>query len=289
LQALDFNETGALDVILVTDGYREVGVEGEYDLNYRHRKAYSVLIKTISICNWVRNFTVVRDASQLVVARGTPIFPAGWRPGLSFDTLGVPQHLFTPMSVLQVEALMAGKKFKRLGFDFAGEKNSIPKRNSVIFHPRCSRYSLSRNTPIDFFKILEEQLVSNGFDVKCIPDIDDVLGENLWAKNFECLSYAASDPQLRLKLSLEARVNVCWTSGNMAPLMFSRSRFVLFGLLNESTVVTSKSFYERKGPVVGRSPAWFGAGQAFDWTDSRELTAAYISEKVLESINDNDS
>ena len=52
LQSQDFNESGTFDVVLAADGYRDVGIEGTNDSDYRERKTYSVLIKIISMCKW---------------------------------------------------------------------------------------------------------------------------------------------------------------------------------------------------------------------------------------------
>jgi hypothetical protein len=286
LRSQDFNELGTFDVILVVDEYRDVEVEKTYDASYRERKTYSVLIKCISICKWVRNFTIVRDASHLVVAKGTTIFPVGWRPGLSLGNLKLPQHEVSPMTHLQVEALMTGRRFHRYGFDCEVERETFDTQNLILFHPRCTNFTPSRNTPIDMFKELQEDLSKGGFVVKCVPDLDDVLGRNLWAKHFDCLPHAASDPYLRLGLSLKAYANVVWAGGNIAPLVFSKSKFIMFGVHNESAVVGSKSFFERKGPVMGRSPLWFERYQVMDWTVVPDLTGAYVVDRVNRYLKD---
>jgi hypothetical protein len=177
------------------------------------------------------------------------------------------------MTYLQVEALMMGRRLHRYGFDceVEGEREGFDTQKLVLFHPRCSDFTASRNTPRDIFKKLQENLSNRGFVVKCVPDLDDVLGRNVWAKHFDCLSHAASDPYLRLRFSLKACFNVGWASGNTSLLHFSKAKFILFGALCESVPVSSKSFFERKGPVVGRSPLWFESHQVIDWTDSRDL------------------
>ncbi len=192
------------------------------------------------------------------------------------------------MTPLQVEALMMGRRVHRYGFDCGagGEREGFDAQKLVLLHPRCSDFTPSRNTPIDIFERLLESLSKRGFVVKCVPDLDDVLGRNLWAKHFDCLSHAASDPYLRLRLSLKARANVVWASGNVAPQWFSRSRFIHFGSLCESIPLCSKSIFERKGPVLGRSPLWFESYQVLDWTDSRDLTGAYVVDTVNGFIKD---
>jgi hypothetical protein len=136
------------------------------------------------------------------------------------------------------------------------------------------------------FKELQEDLSKGGFVVKCVPDLDDVLGRNLWAKHFDCVPHAASDPYLRLELSLKAHANVVWAGGNMAPLAFSKSKFIMFGVHNESAVVSSKSFFERKGPVMGRSPLWFERYQVMDWAVVPDLTGAYVVDRVNRYLKD---
>jgi hypothetical protein len=70
------------------------------------------------------------------------------------------------------------------------------------------------------------------------------------------------------------------------PSFFSKSKFIVFGMHNESAVVTSKSFYERKGPVMGRSPLWFERYQVMDWTVVPDLTGAYVVDRVNRYLKD---
>ena len=281
LQSMDHNDEGIFDVILVVDGYRDVGIEAAYSSSYRIRKCYSVLIKIVSICKWVRNFTVARTSESLAIAEGTRVLPASWRHALTLDQLSVPQHIISPMTTIQVEELMQTRSFKLHGFEYDGDLINFANDRLIIIHPRCSDVNGLRNTPIEIFNDLQEFLVKEGYHVKCIPDIDDLLGDNIWAKSFDCLSHASSDPLLRVGYSLGASLNILWAAGNPAPLMFSRASFLLFGLLNDSIATSSRDFFARKGPVVGRNPKWFGKNQRLDWTRSEEVTASYMRDSIF--------
>jgi hypothetical protein len=290
LSSIELGETTSnFDVALCTDGFRDVGVESEPSFEYRHIKAYSVLIKLISICNWVKNIQICRDGLPLI-KRSVRYFPSSWTPYMSHSGLTKPQYMFTPQTPLQIEQLFSRlSEGQKLIFNnqegFNASKEEVTRLTEIygefiLLHPRQSHFNPLRNTPIEVFSGVAEKLEKKGYRVICIPDVDDLDINSDWRRNFDCAEWASADPRLRLALSLAARHNILWSCGSVTPLFFSKAAFTVFGVLNSKLTISSPSFFVRKGPVQNRNPSWYRQNQHMNWVDARYVSDSLILQEI---------
>jgi hypothetical protein len=283
----------SFNVALCVDGYRDIGVEAEIPTQYRSIKSYSVLYKIISICNWVRDIQICRSGVP-VLQNGAIFFPDRWSPGLQPSTLREPQHMFSPMTPLQIEQLLrelpsSERDQFHLDQGFDASRDEVDHLREIfgrfiLFHPRNSKFNLRRNTPHSLFAEVANSLRGKGYRILCITDLEDIDPKSEWRSSFECVEWASTDPRLRVALALAAEHNVLWSSGNISPIFFSRARFSVFGVLNSSVNISNHDFLLRKGPIFGKNPSWYQSGQSMNWVEASNLQPNQILAEVVRHL-----
>lgn len=273
------------DVVLVSQGFRDVGVETEYSNEYRERKLRDVLISTATICKWVNSVNIIRGDTELPSYTG-PTIPTP----RALEHIGkLKNWQVTPMVGKQLEDIFKmGGRIPDPGFQASEE---ILQRyrpilsNAVVFHPRVSLHNPKRNTDKSTMQYVARLLRSQGRDVFFVPDVEDIRAGFSWS-DFEAepLMEAAYDIEARVGVAECAASNLIFSGGgNASMLNFSRARFLWTGFFDDSSRVTSRAFFSEKGPTMGKNPPWLDpASQVWDWTPRAEVTPKYMVERLLE-------
>jgi hypothetical protein len=277
----------SIDVLVKVSNGRNVGVEAHYDASYRKKKTVDVLVAVLANCRWVESFALIDENSDLQVSTSCTVIPSAQDKAKRDPR--VPEWAITPYAQNQLENLTAGRNFFLQDGFVASEaalnyaKDLLP-ADSVVIHPRSSKISPERNTPIPLFDELVRRLGRSR--VFMIPDAEGLSSLRPWHEaGVTPIPEAASSLDLRVALATACRWNVLWGAGNSYPLHFSAAKFVLIGALNSSSPMTNEAYYRRKGPAPYQNPPWLGADQSYDWTDAAALTSQYVAERVLSLLD----
>lgn len=279
------NDRG-LHVVVGAPDVRNIGVEREHSIDHVQIKFRNVVIKVLSMCDWVKSFEVKKlkgliDAELLKRVE----FPTAAQLQ---DLAQQPWHSVFQCLPIQLENLYRlNFKLPSRGFSANRELQSayadIVGPQAVVFQPRASKFNSFRNTPVHLFSRLAERLRGRGYRCFVIGDAEDLLGDEWSNCGIDRLEGGQFDLEHRIAASLAARLNICWNGGAMVPLQYSAARFVSFGTYNSrGGPVTSREFFERKGPIFGKRPSWYLQDvQHIDWSDASTLTPEYMESVVL--------
>jgi hypothetical protein len=276
-----------LHVIVNAPTVRNIGIEAQHSVDHVQMKFRNVILKLLSMCDWVKSFEVNKNQHELGIDSLHRIeFPP---PEDLRDLANKPWHsVFKCLPVQLEELYSAGVGLPSRGFransELVTSYASFMGPNAIIFHPRASRYNTNRNTPLTLFSQLADSLRGEGFDCFFIGDAEAGVGDGWLNSGIASLPGGAFDLEHRLAASSAARFNVCWNGGAMVPFQYSEVPFVSFGTFNSmGGAVTSRDFFDRKGPIFGRNPSWYVVGaQWIDWTDAQSISPQYMRNIVLE-------
>lgn len=274
------------DVEIISQSFRDVGIESNYSNDYREKKLKDVIINTALMCKWVNSVSIIRGDSllpdydhlripskEMVARRGQ-----------------IPEWQITPMVPKQLtETIRGGGTITDHGFrasETIRKRFEMIGKDCVIIHPRCSIHGKERNSNRQLAEEATFKLNRAGFRVFFVPDIDDIREGYTW-HDFpaEPIIEASFDFESRLAVAENCATNLLWSSGIALPLFFSPAHFLFIGALNKLSPISTPDFFNRKGPVIGQQPDWLNfPHQKFDWTHTHELTAEYVHKELLGTI-----
>jgi hypothetical protein len=285
--------TATADLCLIASEYRRASwIEKSYaqDSGYEDRKLLNCILTVAALSPFVRDVLLHRGGYRL--ATNNHSYPLG------FDPETVQGH--SPIAMLPCTngALArawseAGRpklgnvvrptaRAERLASETAGSKY-------VTLSLRTTPHNHSRNTPLPLFYELYSRLSLAFPDIRfiVIPDQDDYFfAKTAWQYPWELDLGACFDFDLRVAFYKNAVLNIGWTGGITSVLWYSDFPYVYFGQWNESNPISSRDFFNRKGPAIGDQLPWSISGtQWLDWTEASELTSDFCYEKCRSSIN----
>ena len=274
------------DVQLVNSGYRSVGIEANYEVNYQKQKFLDVIVNTVMRCEWVDSVFINREPIDYGESYAFQIPTSD----MIEKRTQLPEWQVTPMVPNQLALLIEqGGTLSDAGFSASeSEKTCLSYLGDkcITFHPRVSMHSPERNTNKNLATEVAEKLKVLGYTVAFVPDIEDIRAGFAWSDfPAEPLMQGAYSLGARVAVAEHSLMNLLWSGGAALPLYFSRSRFVVTGVLNYSNPISSPEFFARKGPVPNQQPNWFcEAGQIMDWTPTHELNAENLTRRLIEAI-----
>ena len=283
----DFDEKFYLAIKI--NQFRNVGIESEYSVEHQSQKCNNVILRTATICSWIKAYFVLRTdevtISQLPNTLQLPTEEQLKQVGK------VAQWQITPMTAKQLATLINnGGKIPDKGFvpnPLLKESYSRKIGNkSIVFHPRCSNFTEERNTPIDLFRGVADHFLEKGFSVTVVPDYEDYIGKNLWdTSGLKMEILPCFDIEHRVAIAESASVNLTWGAGIIEPLHFSMANFLETGKYIKNVQLVDKDYMARKGPEFGAQANWLDQDtQVFDWTEKSDLTSKVLIEKLEEIL-----
>ena len=271
-----------LSVILFYPFFRKSNlIEKGYRSGYHMWKLHNVLVRLCHLCP--RVVEVVCNGSHRVYLR-EPHFPASYNPG-NVDLSSTLTPL--PLTHKHLDAAMMGIKnrviFESSAYADGWFRARFGQKKIVVLNIRTSPHNALRNASLALWYDVYMGIRRAGHHCVIIPDQDDYLAAQQYkAYDWEVIEEASMDLDLRLAAYRNALCAVTWTGGTTAPLLLSGAAFMMFGIWNESSAVSSKEFMSRKGPAFGIQPPWFHpARQIYDWAPGEFLTKDYVLDKAL--------
>ncbi len=256
-------------------------IEKGFDAGYRMWKLHNVLVRLCSLCP--RVVEVVCNGSQRIDFR-TPHFPTSYHPA----TVDVSSGLTPlPLTHNHLDVAMMGMKnkvvFESTAYADRWFRARFGQKKVVMMSVRTTPHNAPRNAPLVVWYGVYLALRNAGYHCVIIPDQDDYLATREYkAHDWEVVEEASIDLDLRLAIYRNALCAVTWTGGATAPLLLCGAAFMMFGIWNESSVVSSKEFMSRKGPTFGVQPPWFDPErQIYDWTPAEQVSTEYVLDKAL--------
>ena len=279
---------GFFHVLVIKNGFRNIGIESEYSQFHQERKFRNVIIQTLTLCKWVQDFQVC-SASRPLLTRRDIVFPS---PESRDKLKGRPEWMITPMTSGQLEGLYnSGKKNTEFGFTPSTDLRENYKikfgEKALLLQARQSKFTSARNVPVPLFESLVIFLVERGLDVFYIPDCENPDGlKSLEKFGAVPVLEAAFDYEIRLACSHAVLCNVIWNGGFAAPLQFTEATCCFFGNVNEEVQISSRSFFERKGPSFGKLPPWLDPKKHFwDWRPVQEVDLGHLMTNIQRFVN----
>ena len=207
-----------------------------------------------------------------------PAFPGGYPPH--------PQDTkFTmPYGVTNLEPFYNNKEINLRPFKSSeGAKdliNTVFNDNVITITLRTSKFEPLRNSNLsEWYKVYLE-LKKMKFRPIVIPDFDDYMGDQDFAKyDWEIYAPAVMDIDLRLALYEKSADNLCINNGTSTLLMFSDCRYHMFKILTEEVSATSASHLKR---TIGID---IGEPLAFSTTDQQWIWENDDADKILKFVN----
>jgi hypothetical protein len=272
---------------IIRTRYRKTNhIELSYGPGYEDRKLLNVIISLVSL-SFIKNYNLEYSISSRSCES---IFPIGYRPEnvISDSPLSLMpatiNHLIdlydnSSGSPRFLDAVMPSEKTLR----FVEKLGKF-----VTLTNRFTPHSPVRNGDHKNFFSLYTALSARFKDVKIIfiPDQDDFFGDGDYSRyNWEVFLPASFDLDLRLALYHRALCNITWTGGLGSMLYLSTCPYLLFGIHNESDIVSSERFFNRKGPPFKKQLPWSRKeSQIIDWTPAPELTLDYMTDRSIQLV-----
>ena len=158
--------------------------------------------------------------------------------------------------------------------------NTVFNDNVITITLRTSKFEPLRNSNLsEWYKVYLE-LKKMKFRPIVIPDFDDYMGDQDFAKyDWEIYAPAVMDIDLRLALYEKSADNLCIQNGTSTLLMFSDCRYHMFKILTEEVSATSASHLKR---TIGID---IGEPLAFSTTDQQWIWENDDADKILKFVN----
>jgi hypothetical protein len=264
-------------------------IELGYPDGYEDRKVRNVIFSLSGLTSLIDDIIFTKSG---LLPRTADSFPLGYDPADPSLASGSALSLM-PCTVAALESIYEGRgnprvfKATRPGIEWVSSRFTSSKP-IVTLSLRHTQHNPSRNCSLDDFYSVYRGISERFPRVQTIviPDQDDLMG-SYKAKDFDWLlcPETALDHELRLALYSKAALNISWTGGTTAMLMLSDSNYIVFGLWNETSNVSSKAFFNRKGPRFDTQLQWaLPETQIIDWTHAPDVTAAYIFERAAQLL-----
>ncbi|MBM4230378.1 MAG: hypothetical protein FJ184_06460 [Gammaproteobacteria bacterium] len=164
--------------------------------------------------------------------------------------------------------------------DFADgwAKKRIHGKPTLILPLRTADFDGGRDSDLRVWFEVHSRLVAVGFRVIVIPDHMDCLNEKKYQQyDWDSCAEAAMDIDLRLALSTNAYATIGINGGHLAPIWLSDATFIIFGILNKFSAVSSLRALRAHGLELSKQPSFFKEyHQQFDWREAILLTPEYV-------------
>lgn len=152
-------------------------------------------------------------------------------------------------------------------------------KTDVVLSLRVSKHFQDRNSNIQDWGKLHDNLSALGLNVLVIPDQDNIEACKEW--NWELYEPAAWDIRYRYGLYANSRLNVCAAHGPASLLYFSPYPFVMFDH-SRGNVITAEQYERHWGINQGTQMPWFKPNQRITWCDSNHTTLTRHAFEMLE-------
>ena len=158
--------------------------------------------------------------------------------------------------------------------------NTVFDDNVITITLRTSKFESPRNSNLsEWYKVYLE-LKKMKFRPIVIPDFDDYMGEQDFAKyDWEIYAPAVMDIDLRLALYEKSADNLCINNGTSTIIIYSDCRYHMFKIITEEVSATTASHIRKNiGIDINESPKFSTAGQNYIWENDD-------ADKILKSLN----
>lgn len=251
--------------------------------HHKYWRLWNIIIPLTKILPGVQSVQIVYDET-LIIDKNVDVYP----PGYAKRELEV---LYTIRNIVHLANQKRDVQILRSN-RYAEEvvENYIKNKAKVIVIPlRKAAFDSSRDADYELWYEVYKRLKSLGYYPVIIPDQADVFGDRLFQSyDWVVCEFAAIDLELRLAF-YKKYVSVAWGGGHCVPLWLSKSRFIMFGNLNEdSSVANSEWFAVKNNMPVGLRPNFLIDGQEWDWREAKYIDSEYIiaeTTKYLSKIN----
>jgi len=149
-------------------------------------------------------------------------------------------------------------------------------KKSAVLSLRNSNFEQSRDTPMQVFRAVAEELTGRGFSVFVIPAQES--GPSHYAENspLKFIHQASMNIPLRLALHEVADVSICTTSGptSLLSLAVSKPNLVICYPIREGVRIASPEYFQAHGYRIGASQPlpWTPENQIWLWEESVAAT-----------------
>ena len=270
--------------------YRKSNViELGYPDGYEDRKVRNVIYALVGLTPIIDDIIFTKSG---LLPRASDSFPLGYDPADPALVSGSPLSLM-PCTVAALEAIYQGVGNPRIfratqpGLEWVNARFGLT-RPIVTLSVRHTQHNPYRNCSLeDFYQVyFKLSALFPQIQTVVIPDQDDLMS-GYAANKFDWLlsPEAALDHELRLALYSRAVLNISWTGGTTAMLMLSDSSYIVFGLWNETSNVSTKAFFKRKGPRFASQLQWaLPDTQIIDWMHAPDVTGDHMLERAAQFL-----
>ena len=160
--------------------------------------------------------------------------------------------------------------------------NTVFNDNVITITLRTSKFEPLRNSNLsEWYKVYLE-LKKMKFRPIVIPDFDDYMGDQDFAKyDWEIYAPAVMDIDLRLALYEKSADNLCINNGTSTLLIFSDCRYHMFKIITEEGSATSPSWLKNQiGIDINESPKFSTTDQQWIWKNDDAINVLKHLEKL---------
>lgn len=274
----------SVDIIIMKDSYRNVTPrERLMSKSERFWRLHNIVLK---LCTLLINHKITINYTDR--ERISEIDEICWPPGFSLESDAKDFPLFYSPILMNHQEFKA----KKLDIFSAGTKaqnwaKEILGSKSVIFCSRKSDWDQQRNTPASLFEPSLNFLKRQGYLILEIPDQDYSLTRTADDKLSTPAVLASIDVEMRLALYENATFILGTSGGNVAPAIFSNCNFLIFGILNNSSIVSNNNYFMKRNITPGEPIKWLPKNKKYDWTDLNNLNQTIIQKNVEQFILEN--
>ena len=266
----------SMSVTIVYDQFRKKTYRDHKLLEtHKNWRVKHILSRLPFLIPQVSNMSIVKKPLEKV---RLPAFPGGYPPHPQDTTFTM------PIGVIDLEPFYNNKEINLRPFiSSEGAKdliNTVFDDNVITISLRTSKFEPPRNSNLsEWYKVYLE-LKKMKFRPIVIPDFDDYMGEQDFAKyDWEIYAPAVMDIDLRLALYEKSADNLCIQNGPSTLLMFSDCRYHMFKIITEEVSATTASHIRKNiGIDINESPKFSTAGQNYIWENDD-------ADKILKSLN----
>ena len=209
-----------------------------------------------------------------------PAFPGGYPPHPQDTTWTM------PIGIIDLEPFYNNKEINLRPFRSSeGAKdliNTVFNDNVITITLRTSKFEPLRNSNLsEWYKVYLE-LKKMKFRPIVIPDFDDYMGDQDFAKyDWEIYAPAVMDIDLRLALYEKSADNLCINNGTSTLLIFSDCRYHMFKIITEEGSATSPSWLKNQiGIDINESPKFSTTDQQWIWKNDDAINVLKHLEKL---------
>jgi hypothetical protein len=263
-------------------------IEQGYPAGYEDRKVRNVIYALAGLVPMIDDVMFTKSG---IVAHSPDSFPVGYNLADPALVQGSARALMpcTPAEVGQMYADSGNPRiFQPTRPGLTWVQSYLGETPYVTLTTRHTSHNPYRNARLeDFYQVYRDLAAAfPALQFVAIPDQDDLLA------NYDASRYdwrlcpeASLDLELRMALYSRAALNITWTSGPTSLLNYSDANYILFGIWNETSNVSSRGFFERKGPRFGAQLPWaIPNKQIIDWTHAPEVTPRYMVERATDFL-----